>query len=148
MGRLAVNEFTFSDGTTVPAGTTLSVPVGHIHLDPETYEDPKRFDGFRFIKMKERAAADGHPDKKFDMVSTSLQSLAFSHGRHACPGRFFAAVEVKLMLACVVMTYDVKMVDCVRPPEKWLMHNRVQDDTVEVLFRKRRDEPEDYHTSA
>ena len=140
MGRLAITDFTFSDGTTIPAGTTLSVPAGHIHLDPETYEDPKKFDGFRFIKMKERAETEGHPDKKFDMISTSLQSLAFGHGRHACPGRFFAAVEVKLMLAYVVMTYDVKLVNDVRPPDRWLMQNRVQDYTVEVLFRKRQDE--------
>lgn len=35
--------------------------------------------------------------------------LGFGHGRHACPGRFFASQEMKLMLAHIVMTYDVRV---------------------------------------
>lgn len=34
--------------------------------------------------------------------------LAWGHGRHACPGRFFATYLMKIMLAHVLVHYDVK----------------------------------------
>lgn len=45
---------------------------------------------------------------KLAMVSTSAEYQAFGHGRHACPGRFFAADELKLLLAYVVLNYDIE----------------------------------------
>ena len=33
--------------------------------------------------------------------------LSFGHGKYACPGRFFASHEIKLMLAQLVQHYDV-----------------------------------------
>ena len=34
MTRYVVKDFTFSDGTTIPAGNMISVPLLAIHLDP------------------------------------------------------------------------------------------------------------------
>lgn len=42
-------------------------------------------------------------------LTTWQKFLGFGHGRHACPGRFFASQEMKLMLAHIVMTYDVRV---------------------------------------
>lgn len=75
--------FTFSDGTTLPVGTYLTVASRSIHLDEGCYENPEVFDGFRFSRMRE-ADGDG---VKFQMVNTSPVFLPFGHGRHACPGR-------------------------------------------------------------
>ena len=41
------------------------------------------------------------------LVGTSPNFLAWGAGKHQCPGRFFAAVETKMMLAYVVSTFDV-----------------------------------------
>ncbi len=138
MIRLAVKDFTFSDGTTLPAGSMVQVLARHMHLDAEVFEDPLKFDGFRFVKMKERALSEGHLEKKFDVVTTSAHSLAFGYGRHACPGRFFAAMEIKLMFAYIVMTYDTKLEGGVRPPDSRFLQSRLPNTTAEVLFRKRR----------
>ena len=55
------------------------------------------------------------------------------------PGRFFAANELKGMMAYIVLTYDVKMVnEGVRPENKWYGPLCVPDRDGEVLFRKRR----------
>lgn len=35
--------------------------------------------------------------------------MGFGYGRHACPGRFFAANEIKLILARLLLDYDVSM---------------------------------------
>jgi len=140
MSRVSLDDFTFSDGTEVPAGANVSVSISHTHLNPNYYEDPSKFDGFRFSRMKDEAEAKGSPDKKFDMVATNLQFLAFGHGRHACPGRFFAAAELKMMLAYIVITYDLKLANGVRPPDVFILHTCLPNPTAEILFRRRADQ--------
>ena len=131
---MAVQEYKFSDGTVVPRGTTVGVAIEAAHLNGAVYEDPETFDPFRFVKMRERNAS-----KKFDMVSTSCNSLAFGHGIHACPGRYFAASELKLMLAHLVVNYDVRLEnEGVRPADMWVATSCVPNPTAEVLFRKRK----------
>src|SRR5271168_5071057 len=95
--RIVKQDYTFSNGTRVPKGTTINVPIAPGHLDETVYEEPLKFDGLRFVKMKERqdqkirseAADSDSSGKKFDIVSVGVNSLNFGYGRHACPGRFF-----------------------------------------------------------
>jgi len=130
--RVAVNDFTFSDGITIPRGTFLSASAHNAHSNDKVYEDPLRFDGFRFSKMRERSV------KKVGMVSSSPDHLSFGHGRHVCPGRHFAACELKLMFAHIVTTYDVKLeIEGVRPPDMWFMTSCIPNPNANVLFRKR-----------
>lgn len=150
MNRIAIDDYTFADGSFVPKGTNIVLAADHAHMNPDTYPDPEKFDPFRFIKMKLDNANGSSPAsetplsalssvKKFDMVSTSSDSLGFGHGRHACPGRYFATSELKLMLAHVVMRYDVKLEkEGVRPADLWIATTRTPNPTAEVLFRKRR----------
>jgi len=137
MGRYAVVDFTLSDGTSLPAGTVLGISSDSVHRDPRIYEDPQTFDGFRFIKMKERAALEGHPDKKFDMVTTNADFVAFGQGRHACPGRYFASAEIKLIFAHIITTYDVKLVDDTRPLDLSMMNGILPNPASKVRFRRR-----------
>ncbi|OBZ73049.1 Ent-kaurene oxidase [Grifola frondosa] len=104
MTRKAMRDVVFGDGTFIPAGTTVSV-AATVHHDEAVYEAPDVFDPWRFASMRDEASED----IKHQMVGTSINYIAFGHGRHACPGRFFAVNEMKAMLAHVVMTYDVKM---------------------------------------
>lgn len=136
MGRYAVVDFTFSDGTFIPAGTVVGVSSNNIQRDPRVYEDPDTFDGFRFVKMKERAALEGHPDKNFDMVTTNADFVAFSQGRHACPGRYFASAEIKLIFAHIVTTYDVKLEEGARL-DLFMMNAIMPNPDSKVYFRKR-----------
>ncbi|PPR05227.1 hypothetical protein CVT24_010333 [Panaeolus cyanescens] len=117
MSRVAVNDYTFSNGTTVPKGTTVAVSVTSTHFDEQVFANALTFDPLRFFKLREHAESkDG--GRKFDFVNTGLDALGFGHGRHACPGRYFASSELKLMLALIATTYDVKTeVDGVRPPD-------------------------------
>ena len=137
MGRYAVVDFTFSDGTSLPAGTVLGVSSSSVHRDPRIYEDPQSFDGFRFIKMKERAALEGYPDKNFDMITTNADFVAFGQGRHTCPGRYFASAEIKIILAHIVMTYDVRLVEDARPPDLFVMNGVLPNPAAKVYFRRR-----------
>lgn len=77
-----MRTYTFSDGLKVPAGETLAVPSGGIHLDESIYENASVFDGFRFYKI--RVSNPGDSDNLWtSCVSTSTEYLSFGHGSHA-----------------------------------------------------------------
>jgi hypothetical protein len=53
------------------------------------------------------------------------------------PGRFFAATELKALLAHVVLTYDMKFEDGKgAPPQRWIAGLYIPR-RVNVMFRKR-----------
>ncbi|RDB20446.1 hypothetical protein Hypma_012419 [Hypsizygus marmoreus] len=76
-------------------------------------------------------------DSASTMVSLGLNYIVFGNGRHACPGRFFAANEIKAMLGHVLLNYDVTFGNSVRPPDRWYGMQAVPDPTAMVLFRRR-----------
>ncbi|KAM6495657.1 Cytochrome P450 [Amanita muscaria] len=134
MMRKALKDFKLSDGTVVPAGSLLTIPLLAMHTDANTYPDPDTFDGFRFDKLREQEADNA----KHQLVSLDSSYFAFGHGRHACPGRFFVAYELKMMLAHVLLNYDVKMANGNgRPANWWFGYNCLPDLSAQVLFRKR-----------
>lgn len=70
--------------------------------DPSVHENPEKFDIYRWLRMRET------PEWaiKAQLVSTSPEHLAFGYGIHVCPGRFFAATEVKIALCHLLLNYD------------------------------------------
>ena len=138
MSRIALEDYTFvQTGTLIPKGTFLNVATHDAHFDPDTYPDPTTFDGFRSYKLKNQAVGNA---KHFDMTTTSTESLSFGSGVHACPGRFFAANEMKLILAHVVLNYDIKFENgrIVRPLNRHFKATCIPDPTIKLLFRKRK----------
>ncbi|KAI0254422.1 cytochrome P450 [Lactifluus subvellereus] len=134
MPRLALRPFTFSNGVTVPAGTLVAVPASAAHRDEETFTKPDEFDGFRFSKLRER---DGDLTSRHQVISTSAEQLSFGLGRHTCPGRFFAANEVKALLAHMVVTYDMKFEEGKCAPPDHCIAGMCIPGRTNVMFRKR-----------
>ncbi|KAI9464594.1 cytochrome P450 [Lactarius psammicola] len=134
LGRIALRPFTFSNGITVPAGTLIAVPTAAVHTDGEIYPNPEEFDGFRFAKLRERdgVAVPGH-----QATSVSAEYLTFGYGRHVCPGRFFAANEVKALLAYIVVTYDIKFEEGKQAPPSVIINSVRIPGKANVMFRKR-----------
>lgn len=62
--------------------------------------------------------------------------LGFGHGKHSCPGRFFAAHEMKLMLAHLVQHYDVEYME-ERPMQQTIMETKLPSSStcIRVRFR-------------
>lgn len=57
--------------------------------------------------MRQNGTPTDHARNQF--VTTNESNLMFGYGRHACPGRFFAANEIKLILARLILDYDIKL---------------------------------------
>ncbi|KAM6493875.1 hypothetical protein JOM56_010236, partial [Amanita muscaria] len=54
------------------------------------------------------------------------------------PGRFFAATELKVMLAHILLNYDVQMANGGgRPANRVFEQDSMPDPTAQVVFRKR-----------
>lgn len=74
------------------------------------------------------------------LVSTTPDHLGFGHGTHACPGRFFAANEVKIALIFTLLNYDWKLPEGVKPRIDEFGVGLSTDATVQVLVRRREDD--------
>ncbi|KAK2052111.1 ent-kaurene oxidase [Colletotrichum caudatum] len=104
LSRIVVDDFQLSNGMMIPKGTLLGVGPTHM-WDGSFYENGSEFDGYRFLRMRE----DPAKKQQSSLVSTSTHHLGFGHGSHACPGRFFAANEVKIILCHLLLKYDWKI---------------------------------------
>lgn len=151
LGRRVVarDGVTTPEGLHIPRGNQVCVPGYAMHHDPEVYEAPDEFRPFRFSDMRKVAEGDGAAaeDKEAAQASylsrarkqwatTTNDFLGFGHGRGACPGRFFAAAELKLMLAHLVLNYDFEIMEK-RPRNMWFALNRVppMEQTIRVKRR-------------
>jgi len=134
--RKVMEDFTFSDGTTVPAGMIIAVSAYMAHHDERLYENPYTFDALRFYKMR---SGEGE-SIKHQTAAPALDYIPFGIGRNACPGRFLAVYEIKGLIAHILMVYDVKFEEeGVKPPFEWYGQNMNPSRTGVVLFRKRQE---------
>ena len=106
MRRVAREEIILRDGTKIPKGTAFAVHTCRMR-DSNIYPNADRYDGYRFVRWRD----DPDMEHKAHLVSTSDEHLGFGNGKHACPGRFFAANEAKLILCHVLLKYDWKVID-------------------------------------
>ena len=131
---MATSDVILSDGLHIPKGTHIAFSAISIYCDPSIYPSPDEFQPFRFSDLRSLP----ENANKYQFVTTGKDSLAFGHGTHACPGRFFASNEIKLILAGILMRYDVKFPDGQGRPENMNGATTMgPSHTAEVLFRKR-----------
>ncbi|KAK5943047.1 hypothetical protein PMZ80_004052 [Knufia obscura] len=150
----------------LPQGSVISVPSLAVHHDPSNYANAKEYRPLRFVEMRTSAsvAATSPPDNvstpqpdsrdddkdyiskpgsngtkstaNYNLSTTSPSFLTFSHGRHACPGRFFATHELKLMFAYLIQNYDFEVLN-ERPENVWAGAVGIPPMTRTVKVRRR-----------
>lgn len=106
VGRKVVQNQYFEDGTQVPAGNSIFAPTEAVNHDPDIYADPDVFDGLRFHRMRHKG--DQSEYTKWILGNAIEESTGFGYGAQACPGRWFAAREMVLMLAKLLGDYEIK----------------------------------------
>lgn len=79
-------------------------------------------------------------DKQAHLVSTSRDMLGFGHGVHSCPGRFFAANEIKVALCHMLLKYDWKLPGGVVPESSWFGMALSGDQKAKLIIRRRCEE--------
>ncbi|KAB2571070.1 Cytochrome P450 monooxygenase pyr3 [Lasiodiplodia theobromae] len=137
MKRIALAPHTLSDGTYVPRGASIGVPVLGM-MDPARYQDPETFDPYRFVKLRQQPGQENG----WQYVTTSRDMFAFGHGAHACPGRFFASNEIKIALVHLLMGWDWAFEEegAGRPKTKMRADQMLPDGGVRLVCRRRESE--------
>lgn len=114
------------NGVVVPKGALIGFPCVPAGMDPSIYPEPEKFIPFR----KENLATP---------VATPTKSqLAFGWGSQACPGRFFAAKEIKVLTARLMMEYDFNVVTNGARRYYDLEDFRILNPRFKLLMRRRR----------
>ncbi|CAZ85203.1 unnamed protein product [Tuber melanosporum] len=133
--RMAMKNVTLSDGTYLPKGTLVAAPALMFSSDPDFVEDPETFDGFRWYKKTLEAKAGALMGN--GSATTSSNNLAFGHGKHACPGRYFAVEEIKTILTFILLQYDIKYPEGQsRPPNIQIGELASPNRTQKIMFKK------------
>ncbi|KAK2051303.1 trichothecene C-8 hydroxylase [Colletotrichum caudatum] len=103
LSRVLDEEVRLSDGTVLPKGSQTLIP-SYRQWNPAFYENPDVYDPYRFVKMRRQEGKE----KSSLLVSTTENFTSFGHGILACPGRFFAASEIKIALIHLLLGYDFR----------------------------------------
>ncbi|KAF9886957.1 hypothetical protein FE257_010698 [Aspergillus nanangensis] len=137
MDRIAMKDYTLKDGTFIPKGTYILVPSSITNFDTDVWGPTAReFDPWRFYKQRQVPGQE----TLHSLVQTTPQFTYFGHvhGRHACPGRFFAANEIKVLMVYTLMNYDVKMPpDAPVPQMQWFSGKTMPDMQAHVMWKVR-----------
>lgn len=88
----------------LPTGTCILV-LDNGTQNPAYYTSPEKFDAWRYLKMRQRPGEEN----QHQLVTTGTDNLGFGHGQHACPGRFFASNEIKIVLCYLLIQYDWRL---------------------------------------
>ncbi|OLN97796.1 Dihydromonacolin L monooxygenase LovA 3 [Colletotrichum chlorophyti] len=132
--RRAKQDVKLSNGFVIRKGQKVIVTNAHM-WDEEFYENPLEYDGYRFLRMRST-----EEEKHAHLVSTSAKHPGFGHGQHACPGRFFAANEIKIALAHLLLKYDWKLPEGSDPKAMPYGMTFLPDPTARLLIRRRKEE--------
>ncbi|KNG90840.1 hypothetical protein ANOM_000986 [Aspergillus nomiae NRRL 13137] len=134
MQRIAKDKVVLPDGTNIPRGTSIMV-AAHQTLDASIEPQDTRFDGYRFVQRNENATRN----LSSQFVSTSPNYLGFGHGKQACPGRFFAAMEIKITLCHMLLNYDMKLVKDRNEQTLVKGHNYTTCPRATIVIRRRKE---------
>jgi len=107
-----------SDGSVLPAGTTVAIPVYALHHNSSTFPSPDVFDPSRWLAPPagggRRTAGTGAGAGAGAAAKASF--MPFSAGGRNCPGQQLSGVEWKVVLGRLLLRYDLEAVDGAKVP--------------------------------
>jgi ent-kaurene oxidase len=87
--------------------------------------------------MRKGSPADAH---KHQLTTLENNATYFGGGRHGCPGRGFASVEVKMIISELLLKYDFKLKDEDCTPREFQYESiMILNPAKEILIRERVD---------
>lgn len=133
--RKILKPVKLSNGLELSPGVIVQCNTGVLSEAPESWGDPYAFDGFRFYNLRSKPE-DAH---KYQFPSISLESMEFGLGKDACPGRFFATNQIKIILAHMIFHYDLALENPEqgRPKNFMFEVNVLADPTARLMLKKR-----------
>ncbi|KAK2616186.1 hypothetical protein QQS21_000818 [Conoideocrella luteorostrata] len=136
VNRKLMTDLTLSSGDVLPKNAHVSFAGVPMSMSEEYFEDAKRFDAFRFERMRRDPTVD-HNGLQF--TSSNEGSLHFGHGKQMCPGRFLAGLISKIVIIQLLLRYDIKLRQGEERPQNLIfMDMDIPDPACQIVFRDRR----------
>jgi cytochrome P450 len=142
--KVKVNGLRTEDGILLPKGSDVSILSFSVHNDSELFDDPFKFDPFRYSRIREASLSPGNgngaPATNLSFVSTGKEFLPFGHGKHACPGRYLVDFELKMILAYILLNYELEFpveYQGKRPEVSWIAEVLMPPNGAKIRVRRR-----------
>ncbi|RAL07410.1 cytochrome P450 [Aspergillus homomorphus CBS 101889] len=112
---VATSGVDLGNGLHLPFGTKVGVPQYALHRDSDIYPSPDQYNPFRFyvpdVPVEER---------RNDLITaTSDTYVVFGHGRRQCPGRWIFAHVFKVLVAEMLLKYDIQPMETRPKIHRW-----------------------------
>lgn len=134
------------DGIRLAEGTTVCISGWGLHHDERLYSRAFDYVHDRFMRKAE-VQGKGEPEEGEKVVKpgcaaaaaveTDEHFSAWGIGKHACPGRFFAVDFVKMIMAHVLVDYEVEVL-AKRPDNLWIEYNIIPSPGASLSVRRRK----------
>ncbi|XP_054713938.1 cytochrome P450 3A2-like [Uloborus diversus] len=126
--RIAEQDYVLGDtGITIPKDMIVTIPISAMHMDPEFFPNPEKFDPDRF-SAEERAKRDQYT------------YMPFGSGPRNCIGMRFALMEIKVCLAYILSNFRIKKCPQTQVPlEFYVGQQLLQPKNVSVQMEIRKD---------
>ena len=157
MKRLFHQPYTFANGLHIPEGAYVCMPTYAIENDATHTPNPGQFDGLRSWRLRQdnheagsqdqgktnednQADARDHDAHRFT-TAVDPTALNFGYGKSACPGRFFAALVLKMLFVKLLTEYEWRFVGEGQRPGNMQIHEFLfPSPWGKILMRKREGE--------
>lgn len=135
LNRILQQDFQFSVGPRLPKGTIICVDQDNIHNSGALYPNPEEFDALRFYQKRKQP---GH-ETRHQYASNGPELLTWGDGPQVCPGRMFATNTIKILLAQLLLNYDLQLPAGAYKPERRSFPNGSSqpDMDAKLILRKR-----------
>ena len=146
----APNGLTLSTGDIVPHGVVIAfgnpfLPNSEVQYKPLTNPDQPPLSEFCPWRYSDLRNIPGE-ENNHQFVTADPNNLSFGYGRHACPGRFFASNEIKVLIVELLKRYDLGLgpngedekAEFMRPKTLEMGFAYMADPKAKVWFKSRR----------
>lgn len=136
--RLVLAPVRLSNGFVIPAGTHICAASDARSRDPALYEAPLEFRPLRFYHPPSKEGAADEVDAANLFSSVANGDSWFGVGRQACPGRWYASAQIKLVLCLLLTEYEFKFPDGqTARPKNWVKDEKTGPDMEQMIWVRR-----------
>ncbi|CAN0363902.1 unnamed protein product, partial [Hapterophycus canaliculatus] len=133
--RKARNDVSYN-GYLIPSGAMIEMNMIHGFRASSLYDEPKKFCPFRFLHGDKRENKDhGVPDRSSGESSEQPFPPMFGVGRHTCPGRELAKLNMLCFLMAFLAKFDHELIEGQR--FEGVMPANAPKDKLRVILRTR-----------
>ncbi|KAK8092856.1 cytochrome P450 [Apiospora kogelbergensis] len=135
--RLTLAPIRLSNGFLVPAGTHICAASDARSRDPMLYKSPTEFQPLRFYTPP--TVTEYEPSGNTLFTSVARGDSWFGAGRQACPGRWYASAQIKLVLCLLLIDYEFEFPEGQKErPANWAKDEKMGPDMEQFILVRRR----------